>query len=351
MNIPDNLKYINYTLILTDDCNLRCTYCFDNLYSDRSCNKSFNMSIDIIPDFFYFVEKTRDKEKEITFNMFGGEPLMNWEFFMEFVLLAERFCKYNYKIITTTNGTMLTTDKINFLAKHNIKISVSLDGIKEANKARIFSNGNDTWDSVMKSLPELKSKISTTNILVTIGKFNYKYIYDSYKFLISLGFTVVFNYNEYDDYTEEELESIEEQLNRLFVKERLKLTPSMIRREENCKGNICSPANNSVAISIKGDLYFCHQFVPKMTEEKNLTYGNIYEGITNEELYNTFVKRSYFFSWDKDNNIACNNCSIKASCKGGCIAEHWHKTNSFIEVNPNICKISEVLNRVLQRRR
>lgn len=346
------MELTNYTLILTDNCNLRCTYCFDNLYSDRSCIESKSMNIDMIPDLFLFIEKTRSKTKPITFNMFGGEPTLNWNFFKQFIEMGVENFKFEYRFVTTTNGTLLTSEKIDFLKKHNVGVSVSLDGTQTANKERITIDNKPTWDKVMQVLPELKAKVPGTSVLVTIGKYNYEHIYDSYRMLLELGFNPTLNFNHYDDYTQEELKSIEEQLTHLFIQDNLRLPHSMARKLEDgwaCDGTVCAPADKIITIAPNGKLYFCHQFVPKMTDTDDMSYGTIKEGIKDYTLYDTFVKRSYFFSYDKDNNMKCNSCSVKSTCKGGCMAEQWHKTKSFIEVNPNICSLSEIIDRVLRR--
>lgn len=49
--LPFNKKTIrSHELMLTENCNMRCKYCFDNIYSDRtSCDYNYKMNISMIP--------------------------------------------------------------------------------------------------------------------------------------------------------------------------------------------------------------------------------------------------------------------------------------------------------------
>jgi len=336
------MEFTQYNLILTDNCNLRCTYCFDNLYSDRSCAaNTIAMTEEMIPDILHFVETTRSKNEEIIFNMFGGEPLVNWKFFKKFVETVDTFAKYPHQFISTVNGTLLTTEIIDFMAQHNVGIAVSLDGTEESNSARITIDGKSTWKTIVHILPEVKAKLPNTMLLMVVGKHNYQYVYDSCKFFNKMEFHYNINWNMEVDYTEDEMLSIEEQ-GLVLPKSITRYLKNNQCSSGNCSteikdGTVCRPADKAITISSKGKLYFCHQFVPKMTDVDDLSYGNIKDGIVNKELFNTFVKRSYFFSWSKDKDIKCNSCKVKNSCRGGCIANQWHRNKDFLKVNPSVC--------------
>jgi len=58
---------MNYTLHLTEKCNLRCKYC----YEEKGCKE---LSFEDIKNIFDLAIKNNDKKPNITF--FGGEPLL-----------------------------------------------------------------------------------------------------------------------------------------------------------------------------------------------------------------------------------------------------------------------------------
>ena len=142
MIIPEGVKIQHYELILNEDCNMRCKYCFDDIYSGRKpIDIKTKMDLNMIDDIFNFIIKTRDEKVITRISFFGGEPLTNWEFISEFLDRSD-----NFGFITsygmTTNGTLLNKEKIDKLLKYNVGIGISIDGGKEAhNKKRIFPDG------------------------------------------------------------------------------------------------------------------------------------------------------------------------------------------------------------------
>ncbi len=349
------MEFTQYNLILTDNCNLRCTYCFDNLYSDRTCfSNTREMSEDMIPNIISFIEQTRSKKEETLINMFGGEPLVNWNFFKKFVEVFDGYAHFPHRFISTVNGTLLNTEKLDFFNNHNVSIAISLDGTEESNSARVTINGQPTWNKIVHILPEAKAKLPDTVLLMTIGKHNYQHVYESCRFFNKLEFHYNINWNMEENYTEEELLSVETQLKR--IKKEKMVLPNSITREftnKDCNsqskdGTVCKPADKAITIAPNGKLYFCHQFVPKMTDTEDLSYGNIKDGITDKELYQIFVDRSYFFSWSEGKDIECNKCSVKDTCRGGCMAVQWHRTKDYLKMNPSVCDFSKLTSNVMK---
>jgi len=356
MELIDEIKIKQYELILSEDCNLRCTYCFDNYLSDREnkCTIDNIMSIDIIPNLLLFIDSTKSKEN-INISLFGGEPLLNWEFFTKFVIEAKKRYGNNCSISTVTNGTLLTTEKIDFLKYYDIGVSISLDGIELANICRINKNNENTWNSVINILPEVISKIPNINIKMVVNKENYKYLYDSYKFLIKLipSVEILFNYHT-DWLTDTVLKEIEEVYYKLFIQEKeipFISLQKFVNKNYICgTDNFCGDAKDTISINPKGELFFCHQFIPKLNDKYSgrlMSYGNIIDGFINKDIYNIFKDRTKFNKWSKIVN--CENCDAKSWCKGGCMAEHYNYNNneSFSIKNSNICKYNLMLNNII----
>ncbi len=344
-------KLREYVLILTDNCNLRCTYCYDNNYSDRCSNISHPMSIDMIPDLIKFINKTHGEDARIVF--FGGEPLLNFDFIKEFIKHIDEL-NFEPDLSIVTNGTLLTSEIIDFLIQSKIHIAISIDGIKEANMCRVDINGKPIWDKVMHIIPEVKAKDMATSVSMVVTDANVKYLYSSYKYLLNFGFVALsFDYSK--PMSPENYKILEEQLEQLFVRERLQpftdLEKMLNINYVNCAGTTCTSADEGVTIDGRGKIYFCHQFVEKKTDEEkyDFSYGNIYDEITNEELFNLFLKRSYFSEYLKDNTDSkCSSCGISKYCKGGCIAEQFNYKNqySFNEVNTTICDLRNIINNI-----
>ena len=103
------MEFSGFTLILTTDCNYRCSYCYQNrsnLYLNANIAKN-------AVDYFYpyFTDGCY-----LTF--YGGEPLLAFDTIRAVVAqieLLEKINKKNIRFSITTNGSLLTDDIIHFL--------------------------------------------------------------------------------------------------------------------------------------------------------------------------------------------------------------------------------------------
>ncbi len=126
-------------LIVTDRCNLRCVYCFENLqkFSKRKSMSLIRMKEAV--DHFLGLDRG---EKTIFF--YGGEPLTEWENVkqcIQYVRTRHRNRKVNLQI--TTNGTVCPERLIEFCKRHNVGIAVSIDGPAEITNATRRSPSRD----------------------------------------------------------------------------------------------------------------------------------------------------------------------------------------------------------------
>lgn len=157
-------------LLLSDHCNLRCTYCFihkgmPEAYARKTM--SWETAQTAVDMYFANLAKnppaTKDRRKMIFF--YGGEPLLNFPLLRQVVLYVEETYgreleemgeKFIFSLIT--NGTLLTEEIATFLAEHpRVAISVSLDGPKDANdRKRTYIDGRGTFDQVSLGLQVLR---------------------------------------------------------------------------------------------------------------------------------------------------------------------------------------------------
>lgn len=111
------------SLSLTEDCSLRCSYCF--------CGEKSKRTMDLekakrIIDWFVSPDVS-GKAENLDLTLWGGEPMMAWP---NAIAIAE-YCKTKEKKIRinmTTNGMHLNEKTIDEMKKYNISALVSLDG-------------------------------------------------------------------------------------------------------------------------------------------------------------------------------------------------------------------------------
>lgn len=144
------------TLQVTRNCNFRCRYCsFARSHNIDRTHEERYMSWEVAKESIDFLfEHSKDSE-EVYLSFYGGEPLLNFALIKQSVEYAERIFDTKKVIYNmTTNGSILSNEILEFLVKHHFYLLISLDGPREYqnNHRKFYTNGNDTFDIVMKNV-------------------------------------------------------------------------------------------------------------------------------------------------------------------------------------------------------
>lgn len=162
-------------LEITEDCNLRCKYCFNTIGDSPRIHSSLKMSIDdaikAIDYYFDLYSKCfiRIPKNEIerylkiappNLNWWGGEPFLNFEllkktfyYFIELPWEDFGISKDKLAFSVVTNLTYLPKEILDFIVEHKIFLMVSLDGNEsEHNLYRQFKDGTGSFIHVMKNI-------------------------------------------------------------------------------------------------------------------------------------------------------------------------------------------------------
>jgi uncharacterized protein len=128
MQLSEFFQRIGYvTLKVTNGCNLKCSYCNVEALTPQTPKMSLEL-VKKVADLLI----ANSKSQFVGLEFHGGEPLlMPDEWFEEAVTYAKALAKKHRKIIefpVTTNGTMLTEARLQFLTKLGIKWCMSCDG-------------------------------------------------------------------------------------------------------------------------------------------------------------------------------------------------------------------------------
>jgi len=178
-------------LHIAHDCNLRCEYCFAStgdygVGRKRMSLETGKKAID------FLIEKSQDR-KFLELDFFGGEPLMNWDVVKEIVIYArerEKECGKKFRFTITTNGLLLTDDKIDFINEEMSNVVLSIDGRKEVNdRMRKRVDGTGSYDKITEAFKKLVDKRGDKEYYVrgTYTKYNLDFS-DDVMHLYELGF-------------------------------------------------------------------------------------------------------------------------------------------------------------------
>lgn len=148
-------------LQLTQDCNLRCDYCFyvnPNYLGRNHAQKNMNFEL-AKKAMNYLIEHSSWKDK-ITLSFYGGEPLMRFDLIKECIEYMEENVEgreVTYSL--TCNGTLLNSKMIEYFIDKNVDLLISLDGDKSSHdKHRVFPNGEGSFDIILGKVRKLKKK-------------------------------------------------------------------------------------------------------------------------------------------------------------------------------------------------
>lgn len=337
-------------LHIAHDCNLACKYCFAG--EGEYCGDRSLMSFEVGKQAFDFLIANSGTRKNLEVDFFGGEPLMNFEVVKQLVAYAreqEKIHNKNFRFTLTTNGVLLDEEVMDFANKEMYNVVLSLDGRKETNdRMRVSRNGKGSYDLIVPKFKEMVKRRGDKEYYIrgTYTHYNTDFTKDILH-MADLGFTklamepVVASPDAPYALKEEDLPILFDQYE--------KLATEMVRREKNGKGFTffhymidleggpciakriagCGVGTEYVAVTPWGDLYPCHQFVG----DENYLLGNVFDGITNEEV------RSRFKMCNIYTRPQCNDCFARLYCSGGCSANAYHATGSIEGIYELGCKL------------
>lgn len=321
-------------LLIAQDCNLRCEYCFAGKgdYGKGRTLMDFETGKKAID---FLIQKSANR-RNLELDFFGGEPLMNFNVVKQIVEYArkqEKLHDKNFRFTITTNGTLLSDDKIEFINKEMYNVVLSVDGRKCVNdRMRKRVDGKGSYDLFMPKFKKLVEKRGDKEYYVrgTYTKYNMDFTEDILS-LYDEGFDqisiepVMADPNEPYALTAADLPRIFEEYEKLSDKIKeirangkfinffhfmldLDQGPCAIKRLRGC-----GCGNEYVAISPDGDIYPCHQFVG-IDEYK---MGSLNDGTFDTEMKMDFA-RAHVYSKPE-----CRKCWAKFYCSGGCNANNY----------------------------
>lgn len=156
-----NRKLQKMTLQLTQQCNLRCTYCIYSIssHSRQRSHSNERMSKETALAAIDFLCEHSVDSDHVNVGFYGGEPLLEFPLIKEIINYANyRFQDKSISFSITTNGTLLTEEVLGFFAENEVKLMISLDGPEEIhNKNRRFVSGGGSFETIIENIKLLKT--------------------------------------------------------------------------------------------------------------------------------------------------------------------------------------------------
>ena len=370
----------NVCLNVTDDCILGCKYCFVQ-------QKPHYMSLQTAKDAMDYIHNNLMKKREILnkpkekamVTYFGGEPTMLWnQIIVPLTLYAEEKYPDEIQFTITTNGVLLSEERIKWMNQHNFSPLLSIDGIKEVQDYnRPMRNGESSFDAVIKNVPYLLYYFPQTTFRATVYQDTCDKMLETYLMAEQLGFqNIFFCPNAREKWTEENKSRAKKSLQELILYMGLRLLDNkpltlhcnsinihvrklmqkiaVEMKELNLNRNInrnifrCGLGTSMASINYEGDIFGCQEQDSRDTSEP-FFLGSIYTGINvakHTELLKEYNSQGEFECEVKD---LCAQCKLKDICfEDICPSVSKDRFNSF-KVKPEIdCLFSQWIAEIAQ---
>lgn len=152
-----------YTIEITQNCNLRCSYCcYSGDYYGRRAHNNSEISIENLERCVRFIMAHTPSMLPVVYvSFYGGEALLcidkiKW-IISELIL---RCPKWNFEFSISTNGLLLSETVVDWISSTpNLYITVTIDGDKIMHdKNRISVSGTGSFDIIIQNLSSIKNR-------------------------------------------------------------------------------------------------------------------------------------------------------------------------------------------------
>lgn len=315
LGMKDDPSRLELTVSMHEECNFRCVYCTQDFR-----NQAFDDPLQA--RLLAYIGANLPPQGTLQVHYYGGEPLLAWNHLVRLdqsILAYTAQTRSNYQFFITSNGSLLTEDKIDYLARRGVShVKVTLDGPPEVHDSRrMQAGGQATFEKIIHNVVAAAPRIPIA-IRVNIDSSNLPRIPELLDILaerlhgcgtqaISLDFNIVYDGRARRlalDVTYEELH----QLQRLALAAGFRLRLPPLIRFRHCKFN--SP--RSALVDTDGGLYVCDKKpelqadqLPELAEHPSKTKKL---PVYRENARDAFVAL----------RAECRACSVLPLCGGGC---------------------------------
>lgn len=180
--VGEKVELQNLCLVLSQDCNMRCIYCYENGGSFNKTRKIMDCStIKKIVD--WWISKIPQEISLVRVEFYGGEPLLNISGFMYAIeYINEKMKQLNKKVryFVITNGTLINGEILEVLKINKVTVTLSIDGDRESqNVNRRLLGNQDSYDIVVQNLHRLLDLSVRVLARITMTQGNVKRLFNS----------------------------------------------------------------------------------------------------------------------------------------------------------------------------
>lgn len=353
-NVPLDMMY----LLVTDFCNLRCRYCFEETPAVFAPRCDIAMSTDIsrkaVKTFANLVEKYGGKNTKKIIHLYGGEPLLNFKAIQAAVEKAAELKKAKEmpeecEVVMVTNGVLLNEKVAEFVVNNNISVGISLDGPENFNNLyRIGKKKTNVFQKAVAAYNLLKRRGAKVGISATLTPEvveNFDEVLNFFTNDVEIRDGISWNILHYNPavpvskgYFQKAAHCVIKGFERfrelgIYEERMMRKLKAFINQEAMLAD--CGVIGNQIVVAPDGRIGVCQDFIKPRTYFDGTVMKTDYDPVRSG-LFEEWKKRSPLFMEE------CFDCEAIAICGGGCPASVELKTGSRWNIDERICPHSKL---------
>ncbi len=305
---------------ITNRCNLNCSYCYlPNNKSDMS-KQTGQKAIESI-----FRSAISHSYKQVKLKYSGGEPLLRFPFITELHKYAQTLAeKHNKELdaVILSNGTLLTPSIIDKIRSLNLRLMISLDGIKEYHDChRHFPDGSGSFEKVSNAIDLALSKGLIPDISITVTNRNAKGLPQLIEWVLKRNLPFSINFYRESDFSKNHKDlQLEEEKIISGMLAAYKVIESNLPKQSLLasladRSNLAIPHLRPCSVGHSYMVFDCHGKISKCQMQMNKPVTDIH---ADDPLTLIRQDQAGILNIKVDEKQECKSCQWKYWCAGGC---------------------------------
>jgi uncharacterized protein len=337
-------KVLTAWLHVTNDCNLRCPYCYVNKSAEGMDETTGYAAVDSV-----IRSAVTNGFPAVKLKYAGGEASLNHRLLVKMHARARSLAaEHGLHLYGTllSNGVMLSRALVDTLRDERIRVMISLDGVGDDHDVqRPTIAGRPTFRLVERTIAQLMEQQHAPHLSITITGRNSGGVARAVRFALERDLTFSLNFFRDSDLTAsfpdlryEEQAMISGLLSAFAVIEEF-LPPWSVLGSVLDRGQLLQPRQRScgvgqdyLVIDQRGQVAKCHMEIER-------TLGDIF---SSDPLQLVQRDQATVQNLAVEEKVGCRDCTWRYWCSGGCAVATFRATGRYDIKSPN-CNIYKAI--------
>lgn len=347
--IPPSPEFANGEVLtawlhVTNDCNLRCPYCYVDKSAEGMDESTGYAAVDAV-----IRSALTNGFPAVKLKYAGGEASLNHRLLVRMHDRARSLAaQHGLHLYATllSNGVMLPSPLVKILRDEQIRVMISLDGVGDSHDLqRPTTAGRPTFRLVERTIDRLIEQQHAPHLSITITGQNSRGVADAVRFALERSLTFSLNFFRESDlaadfpglrYEEQAMISgllsafavIEEFLPRWSILGSVLDRGQLLRPRQRS----CGVGRDYVVIDQRGQVAKCHMEIER-------TLGDVFSG---DPLQLVQRDQATVMNLAVEEKEGCRGCTWRYWCTGGCAVATFRATGRYDIKSPN-CNIYKAI--------